>query len=125
MSLKQLKPTSPGTRFRRAPEYPELSGKGNKPLAPRTGRRVGRRAEHRPHFAQDAGIHPVGFGQAAARLGEGHVPLPEELAHRLRVEPEGQLGQVVIRSGRADLKDLATLPGLFIGDAIGEDDDIA
>ncbi len=31
MSLRQLKPTSPGTRFRRAPEYPEVST-GNKPL---------------------------------------------------------------------------------------------
>ena len=31
MALRQLKPTSPGTRFRRAPEYPEIS-KGTKPL---------------------------------------------------------------------------------------------
>ncbi|MCH7824278.1 MAG: 50S ribosomal protein L2 [Acidobacteria bacterium] len=31
MALKQLKPTSPGTRFRRAPEYPEIT-KGIRPL---------------------------------------------------------------------------------------------
>jgi large subunit ribosomal protein L2 len=31
MSLKQMKPTSPGRRFRRAPEYPEVT-QGNEPL---------------------------------------------------------------------------------------------
>ena len=58
MGIKKYKPTSPGTRFRSAPDYEELTAsKPHKPLTSRAKKKAGRNSQGRITSYKRGGGH--------------------------------------------------------------------
>ncbi len=118
MSLRQLKPTSPGTRFRRAPEYPELSGKGNKPLKSLTkGKRrtSGRNHKGKITIRHRGGGHKRLYRQIDFRRNKDGIPAK---VHSIEYDPNRTAHIALLHYVDGEKRYILAPRGLQVGDKV-------
>ncbi len=114
MSLKQLKPTSPGTRFRRAPEYPEIT-QGNKPLKSLTSgkkRISGRNHQGRMTIRHRGGGHKRLYRKIDFRRNKDGVPAK---VHSIEYDPNRTAHIALLHYADGEKRYILAPRGLVVG----------
>jgi len=114
MSLKQLKPTSPGTRFRRAPEYPEIT-QGNKPLKSLTRgkkRISGRNHKGRMTIRHRGGGHKRLYRQIDFRRNKDGIPAK---VHSIEYDPNRTAHIALLHYADGEKRYILAPRGLAVG----------
>ena len=114
MSLRQLKPTSPGTRFRRAPEYPELSqgNKPNKALTKGKKRISGRNHKGRITIRHRGGGHRRRYREIDFRRNKDGIPAK---VHSIEYDPNRSAHIALLHYADGEKRYILAPRGLSVG----------